>query len=1597
MKWPRAPVAVLILTLLCTLPLGLVQAQPTQARDLAATITFEESIPEPGAVRTQYCSNPATNKGVEFIYTARVFQPTVQTASPTHALTNYFPGDEFGEYDKLAIRFTKDQATVSMKVGLTRARSFAVTARLTAYSSTTPGSGQVAQTTVNLGAGPTPITQTITVTAPGGNIRSVELALIGPSVGYAEYETIDDLTFSSVGPPCVTDTNAPTVQITKPNTDGQTVYSSSFELAFNATDNETGIAKVKVVLLDAGGGELDSFYACGGGAGPCAYDVEPYTMSNNFYTYLAPGTARFRVTAWDFADHSGQAERTVNFTSLGSVNLWAMGLEITQAIQPWVAVSTQARSATAPTIPVSATSAPFVAGKRAVVRVYPGIEVTGQVTLTGVVATLTCQDSVGAPCPDSPSPPLSQTIAVSSAFNNDLNTLRSDPARTWNFTLPEAWTQTSGPIKLTAHVAAPLGIGECAGCDDGANSLNVSGVQFQRTDPLKLTLLWGCIRRQASDPTTTCDLAPLTIYKDVFQTAGSLFVEAYPVAPQDIQITLHNPQTTPFDGQFSLSSGAMTSDRMAAFHTSLCDLVEKETGKTHADLPINKIYFGIVPSPVTAWLGLGARNCAIAKLDPTSLDGDIETSAEEVGHALGRPHESCDHGEGGCEPAPGVFPCPHGGICTYGFNTATSHVIPPGTPTGVHAHDFMSYGGDEQWVSPYTYSHLFDVLHSAALKGEAPIGPDTTAEEEVLWVSGNVAVGGGQATFNPLYYARGPNASRDPGRGAYSLELQDSAGRVLFARAFDPQTLAGDPPDPTYQAPGHFSDILPFTTNAARLVLKQASVVLAQRLRTPSRPGVAIGAPAAGDTWDASGTYRITWQASDADRDPLAYLVQYSPDGGLTWSTLAADWTATTLDVNSAALAGSDTAMVRVLASDGFNTGLAQAGPFRVGKKAPLAWITYPRTILRVIPRFLQGTPIVLEGNGTDWEDGPLGDASLTWSSHRDGPLGIGRRLDVTLLSPGVHVITLQAQDSMGMISTATTTIEVVARTNTQPVAEAGPDHSVGVGASVRLDGSGSSDRDGDPLTYHWTVVTQSLDSAATFSDPSAVRPDFAADRAGDYQIELVVDDGKVSSLPDRMTVHVGGVAGARLYVSPADSVVDMGSTVTVDLRVDGIENLYGVQLELAFDPQLLEVVDAYPTLPGVQISDGDFLVPDVNLVNQVDTTAGAIQYAISLRGNKPGVSGSGVLARITFRGRQPGISRIAFTRAVLSDPQSVQIAVATEGGVIVVRRAVGVVVGRVILERRSSNAGATVCIGHQCVTTGADGGYVLANIPPGPATLTVSRPSYLRTQRDVTVTAGVLTLPDVTLLAGDINQSDRIDQYDAISLGLAWNATPADARWDERADITADRTINILDMVGVQFNWSATAPGPWVTAKRSPAWPEEDSPQVIDATTQVVISPSLTSLATVGAAAEVQVRVQDVTRLYGGRVQITFNPGVLRVRDADPRPGAPGVQIQPGDFLDPLNQFVLINEADNVHGTIDFAVTQLYPALARTGRGTLAAITFEAVGEGRSPVHLASVGLGDDTQPDPVPIPTSTRDGLLLVGPQPAMYLPLIGRSRAP
>jgi hypothetical protein len=72
----------------------------------------------------------------------------------------------------------------------------------------------------------------------------------------------------------------------------------------------------------------------------------------------------------------------------------------------------------------------------------------------------------------------------------------------------------------------------------------------------------------------------------------------------------------------------------------------------------------------------------------------------------------------------------------------------------------------------------------------------------------------------------------------------------------------------------------------------------------------------------------------------------------------------------------------------------------------------------------------------------------------------------------------------------------------------------VGTGQPVTLDGTGSTDADGNPLTFRWSFTFRPLGSTATLSGPTLSNPTFVPDKAGTYVAQLIVNDGTVDSAP---------------------------------------------------------------------------------------------------------------------------------------------------------------------------------------------------------------------------------------------------------------------------------------------------------------------------------------------------------------------------------------------------------------------------------------------------------------------------------------------------
>ena len=149
---------------------------------------------------------------------------------------------------------------------------------------------------------------------------------------------------------------------------------------------------------------------------------------------------------------------------------------------------------------------------------------------------------------------------------------------------------------------------------------------------------------------------------------------------------------------------------------------------------------------------------------------------------------------------------------------------------------------------------------------------------------------------------------------------------------------------------------------------------------------------------------------------------------------------------------------------------------------------------------------------------------------------------------PGGYRISLIVNDSQAD-SPPDEIIIIATMPNVAPTAYAGPDQSVVTGSTVSLDGTGSFDPDGDPLTYLWQILSSPGGSTSSLDYPSSATPTFIADEVGQYIISLTVNDGQLDSLPDDVIVISAIPNAPPVSYAGDDQTVSKNTTIQLDGR----------------------------------------------------------------------------------------------------------------------------------------------------------------------------------------------------------------------------------------------------------------------------------------------------------------------------------------------------------------------------------------------------------------------------------------------------------------
>ena len=216
--------------------------------------------------------------------------------------------------------------------------------------------------------------------------------------------------------------------------------------------------------------------------------------------------------------------------------------------------------------------------------------------------------------------------------------------------------------------------------------------------------------------------------------------------------------------------------------------------------------------------------------------------------------------------------------------------------------------------------------------------------------------------------------------------------------------------------------------------------------------------------------------------------------------------------------------------------------------------------------------PLTLDGSKSSDPDGD----TLTYQwNFGDGSTGTGVKPIHTYTKSGAYTVTLIVND--GQVDSAAVTTTAMVNNNT-PVANAGGPYSAVASTAIKFDGSGSTDADGDSLSYQWDF--------GDGTKATGVSPTHTYQKPGNYTVSLVVNDGDLSSKPATTTATIVGTID-NVSLVPEVSTIKVGSSQAMDLTAANTsgQTLKRVKVEYSYSAGLnVANLQASPAATKVQI-----------------------------------------------------------------------------------------------------------------------------------------------------------------------------------------------------------------------------------------------------------------------------------------------------------------------------------------------------------------------------------------------------------------------------
>lgn len=147
-----------------------------------------------------------------------------------------------------------------------------------------------------------------------------------------------------------------------------------------------------------------------------------------------------------------------------------------------------------------------------------------------------------------------------------------------------------------------------------------------------------------------------------------------------------------------------------------------------------------------------------------------------------------------------------------------------------------------------------------------------------------------------------------------------------------------------------------------------------------------------------------------------------------------------------------------------------------------------------------------------------------------------------------------------------------------------------------------------------------------------------------------IIEETPIDITPDEVE-RTPSETDATLAIVPITQNVKVGETTEFAVKVESIEDLYGIELEISFDPEVFEPIDVDQEEKGIQSRTGEFLWPDFVYMNDYYPEEGNMVYIATQIAPREPAEGDGTIISLSLKAKSAGQAELAIAQAFLSTP----------------------------------------------------------------------------------------------------------------------------------------------------------------------------------------------------------------------------------------------------------------------------------------------------------------------------------------------------------